>query len=360
VYGTVQGVFAMVRPGRRWLLLAALAALAGGLVAAAARGPDGGAEQVARELRRTDALIERAREEVAATRGRYAREQLERAIDAQAQARRHFEGSNPNIVAAARQTRAARRLALRAIEAARVERRAQESVGGRIERAEQRLAEVAIAVRAAREPLARRLLDQGADHLRRARRAWRESDARAVRLADLALHLIERAGSIAAGQAAAAGAAETSVERTALLLAEVDERLEAEGAGPDLVARQGTARGLLERARGALRDGAPTQALRLSLEAREIGLAVLAGLERAPDVVGLREMLEDLEAVHAETAGAIEAGGVPEARRLLARSGALLEEARGHVEAGRVREAVAALAAAEASLREAADAAGVR
>jgi len=328
---------------------------------AAATGPAGsGADRTEIELRRTDALIDRARDEVAGVSGTYAHQRLRQATEIQRDAWLEFSGVAPDLRRVVALTQEARRLALKAIEAASIERRAQESVRGQIDRAEVRAQEVAVAVRASGGVLAQRLLDSGLQQLRRAREAWAGNDPRAARLAALALSLIERAGSAAAGASTALVVAEASIDRAEALLAEVDTRLAEAPAAADLSALHEQAAELLERAREALRRGAERQALHQSLRAREIALRLLARLQEQPSAADLLAALDDLAALLGEVAPGIEASGNAEAQGHLRQSAEQMERARGLVNAGRIQEAVTALAAAEALLREAADAAGVR
>jgi len=358
VYGTVQGVSVMVQ-SRCALGLAALLLLA---LAAPARagGAAGPATQIETELRRTDTLLDRARDEVAGVRGAFAHERLRRAVETQRKAWVEFRRPAHDLRRVAALTREARSQALKAIEAAGIERRAAQGVSALLDRAEQRGAEVEPAVRASGSAIAVRLLDQGRRQLLRARRAWGESDPLAARLASLAQSLFDRAGRVAAGEGAVSTAAASSIARTEALLAEADARLAQETIASEAKALRAQAGDLLDRAREALRHDTEREALRLSLQARETALRLLARLQRRPTGAELLPALEDLEALRGEVAPEITASGDPQAQAQLEQSGTLLENARQLLAAGRTEEAVAALAAAESLLREAADAAGVR
>lgn len=353
----------MVQPRHRvraaWGILLGIALLTPTL--AAADGPAGAAaDRTETELRRTDALIDRARDEVAGVRGTYAHERLRQATKIQRDAWLEFGGVAPDLRRAVTLTQEARKLALKAIEAAGIERRAQESVRGQIDRAEARAEEVTAAVRASGGVLAQRLLDFALQQLRRAREAWAENDPRAARLAALALSLMERAGRAAAGASTALVAAEASIDRADALLAEVDVRLAETPPATDLSALRTQAGQLLDRARDALRRGGERQALHGSLQAREIALRLLARLQQQPSAADLLAALDDLETLRGEIAPGIEASGNAEARGHLKQSGEQMERARDLVRSDRIQEALAALAAAEAHLREAADAASAR
>jgi hypothetical protein len=358
VYGTVQGVFAMVQSRRLWGLAAVLLLVLAAPVRAG--GPAGPATQIETELRRTDTLLDRARDEVAGVRGAFAHERLRHAVETQRKAWVEFRRPAHDLRRVVALTREARAQALKAIEAAGIERRAAQGVSTLLDRAEQRGAEIEPAVRASSSDLAARLYDQGRRQLLRARRAWGESDPLAARLASLAQSLFDRAGRVAAGEGAVSTAAASSIARTEALLAEADARLAQEAAASETKTLRAAAGDLLDRAREALRHDAQRAALRLSLQARESALRLLARLQRQPTGAELLPALEDLEALRGEIAPEIAASGDPRARDQLEQSGALLETARQLLAAGRIEEAVAELAAAESLLREAADAAGVR
>jgi hypothetical protein len=353
----------MVQPRRRFRaasgVVLAIAILTP--VFAAAVGPAGpAADRIETELRRTDALIDRARDEVADARGGFAHERLRQATEVQRDAWIEFGRLAPDLRRVVKLTQQARRMALKAIEAAGIEHRALESVRILIDRAEARAEEVAATVRDSGGTLAVRLLEQAQQQLRRARQAWAANDPRAARLATLSLSLIERAERVAVGSGAATAAVQASIDRAEALLAEVDARLADAASDGDLTALRAEAGGLMARAREALRRGGERQALHLSLQARGIGLRLLGRLQRQPSEADLLPALEDLEALRSEIAPQIEASGSAEARGRLAQSGEQLEKARRLVTTGRTQEAVTALAAAEALLREAADAADVR
>lgn len=342
-----------------WGILLAIALLAPSLAQAGA--PAGAAaDRTETELRRTDALLDRARDEVAGVSGTYAHQRLRQASEIQRDAWLEFGDVAPDLRRVVALTQEARKLALKAIEAAGIERRAHESVRGQIDRAETRAQEVAVAVQASGGTLPRRLLESALQQLRRAREAWAANDPRAARQAALALSLIERAARAAAGASTAIVVAEASIDRAEALLGEVDSRLAEAPAAAELAALRAQAGELLEHAREALRRGAERPALRGSLQAREIALRLLARLQQQPSAADLLAALDDLEALLGEIAPAIETSGNLEARERLRLSREQMARARSLMGAGQIAEAVAALAAAEALLREAADAAGVR
>ncbi|MFH1144440.1 MAG: hypothetical protein V1774_07860 [Candidatus Eisenbacteria bacterium] len=337
----------------------AVSLLSGALFPAQAQaGP--GLSQVRLELERTDVLIERAREEIAEVRNAYSQDRLRKALDVQRRAWNQFHTGTANGLRNAQGlTRNARAFALQAIEAAGIEKRARDKVGTIIEQAQERAAEIAPLVNESGGPLARRLMEQGLQQLRRARRALQDNDPQAARLATLALHLIERAGRAAAGIGATVAAAEVSIERTETLLAEVEARLAEEGRPVSPQALFDEAQRLLEQAHKDLSDGRPGLAFRSSAEARERALRALSELKRVPGEEQILITLEDIEALYDELAPRIEASRASDAMGLLRQGRELLAKARSLLGEGKPGEALITLVAAESLLRRAAEAAGI-
>jgi len=317
------------------------------------QGP--GHEQVQLELERTDALVERAGQEVAEARNTYAEERLRKARSLQRQAWGEFlHGTGAGLRTAHNLTRSARSMALQAIEAAGIEKRAHEAIGTMIERAQDRAAQISATLARSTSPLARRLFEQGLQQLARARRALKEGDPRAARLATLAQHLIERAERAATGSGAALQAAETSVERAETLLAEATARWSEEGSPEAVRPLLDEGHALGAQARKALGEGHPGLAFRLSASAREKALHVLARLRRLPSVEELTATLDDVEALYEEMAGRIVAGPAgAQAGKAFEHGRELLAKTRGLLGSGKLEEALAALVAAESLLRRA-------
>lgn len=357
---------------RRGRLVAAalLLAAAGGFPGAAAARVDdagrGAVELIGRELERTDHLLAKARDEVAGLRGALPQTLLDEAVKIQGEAWREFRagaagggsGGQVRLRRARELTLRARERAIRAIEAAGLERRARESAAGLIDRAQERAALIGERVQASGSALAQQLFEQGLEQLRRARRALQGREPHAARLATLALDLIERAGGVAAGQPLGP-ALETSLERTEALLAQVEVALAEQGGAPRFAAALREARALLARAREEMRAGHPRAALRLSLEARKRGLEILSQMRRQPGAQELAAALEELEALHDQLAAGIAAGGSERAGGMLRQAGRLLADARRQIGEGRAEEALALVVAAEKLLREASAAAGL-
>jgi hypothetical protein len=380
VYGKGQEVFAMVQTCRgtrtrspRFRGLLNVLALAGigctfactlacTPVSAQASGP---ADMLRVELERTDRLIEKARDEIAGIRSSYPQTLLTEAEKLQLHAWKAYReaigpgGSGGGLREAKVFTLQARDCAVRAIEAAGVDRRASEGAGKLIDRAQDRAAEVGERVEASGNPLARQLLEQGLDQLRRARRAFQDAQPHAARLAALAFDLIERAGRVAAGEGPDPAAVEASLARTETLLAEIESDLAGAGNPDALVASLREARGFVSRAREQLRAGHVRLALRLGLQARQAGLRILTQLQRLPSEAQLISALGDLEALRDQIAAELAHRDVAAARALLARASDLLELARAHLGAGESEDALSVLVAAESLLRDAAEEAGV-
>lgn len=348
------------RAGSRIASLA-IACLCVALLAEAGAQGTGQVKRLEVELERTERLLDHARAEFEGVRNTLARNLWAQASDLQRDAWRAFnEGTGVQIdpvrLREAHQlTQQARKLLVKAIEAAAIEKRSRESVRQTIERAQAKLAELLASVGDSGHPLATQLLEQGAQQLRRAREAFQRGDPQAARLATLALELLERAARVISGGGPTVEAVAVAIERTAALLADVEAQLAGDGAGA-AIARLDEARRLLARAREALRAGRTSIALRFALEAREHGLQILNDVKRALDGDELRATLADLELLYDHLAGEIGAEGAEPARTLLAKAGRQLRDARRLLAAGELAQALARLAAAEALLREAAEA----
>jgi hypothetical protein len=385
VYGAVQEVFAMVHRLRRdsalasagagrfgplaahgggrsrgargrLLLFLALALLLSPLVFPAA-AQSGVERDVKIELQRTDRVIERAADEIRDAVNVFSNQQLLTARDLQRRAWREFRETPPALKLAFGLTLKARKSALKAIEAARIEKRAGENVRRAVDRAQERIAEIGERVEQSGNPLARRIFDQGVDQIRRATRAYRAGNLQqASRLAGLALSLIERSDRIAAEQITASTAAQTSLERTEALLAEVEALLRERGFPRAEAGALAEARRFLDRARESFRKGQLSNALRLSLRARRKALDLLTKLREAPRPEDLSATLDDLAALAAEMAPEIASGGSKAAARRFAEAEELLGEARHLLHEGKTKEALRILVAAETLLREAAEA----
>lgn len=358
-----------VRNGRRMasgLLLAAIGILLAAGSAGAAAPQGGQIDLLRQELDRTDQLLGRARDEIAGLRVALPQTLLDEAVKLQRGAWGEFRsgasgsggGSQAHLRRARELTLLARERAIRAIEAAGMERRAREGALGLIDRAQDRAGEIGEAVRASGQALARQLLDQGLEQLRRARQAFQSGDPQATRLAGLALDLIDRAGRLASGETLAP-ALEASLERTEALLAEVESLLAGQGGSAEISARLREARSLLARARTEMREGHPRLALTLSLQARKLGLEILAQLQRLPGAEDLATSLAELETLRADLAASALIAADASARARLDQAGRLLQDARERIGADRRQEALAMLVAAETLLREAAAEAGL-
>jgi hypothetical protein len=317
------------------------------------------------ELERTDRLIEKARDEITGIRSSYPQTLVTEAVKLQRRAWAAYReaispgGSGGGLRMAKELTLRARAQAVRAIEAAGIDRRTREGADKLIDRAQERVAEVGERVEASGNPLARQLLEQGLEQLRRARRAYQDAQPHAARLAALACDLIERAGRIAAGEGPDPAAIATSLERTEALLVEVETDLADAGNPEPLVVSLRRARELVTRAREQLRAGHARLALRLGLQARQAGLGILTQLQQLPSEAQLISALVDLETLRDQIDAQLARREVPAARALLVRASDFLERARAHLGAGESEAALSVLAAAESVLRDAAQEAGV-
>ncbi|MFC1572908.1 hypothetical protein ACFL6M_04840 [Candidatus Eisenbacteria bacterium] len=329
------------------------------ILAGSAQGQTGqAAEQVWREILKTDQVIEKAREFSGQVAVAASHRHLKTAVDIQRAARDEFK--RKRYRQAADMTLKARREALKALDAARVERKTQESVRHALELAEEQLENTTGWVHDSGDSQARRVLDQGVEHLRRARRANRERQyAQAMRLATLASNLFDRAARIARGEITAGAAAEVSIERTRGLLTQVESTLIESGRAPNTVPGLIEAQKLLRHALESLREGRTRRALRFSLAARKEALHLLSELSQEPGESDLLETIEELQALYAEMGPEIEAAGDRQEGRMLAEGRKLLRRARQLLGGGKRREALQHMLAAERLLKEAARSAGI-
>ena len=365
MYPEGQEVFAMGQPRsiRRALWAAMLLAVALLLCLAspavhAQAGPSG--LQIKNELERTDRVLERAAQEANEVRNAYTQDRLRKARDTQRRAWSEYRtGTQASMRSALALSKNARSLALQAIEAAGIEKRARESVRAMIEQAQTRASEVQALLASMRNLPAQKLLEQAIEQLGRARTAFQEGKPQAARLAALSQSLIERAAKLAAGQAGATGAAQMSIERARALLAEAEARMAQEQPPASAQTLLSEAREMLVQAEQAGKEGRPGLALRLAASARERGLRILSLMKELPSADALLLNIEDLEESYAELAPRIEAQANAEAQAWIEQGRALLAKARDALRAGRAEETLASLVAAQSLLREAAERSGI-
>lgn len=351
---------------RRWTGLLLLPLLVGVFAPPVLPQSEVSKSAVLRELERTDRIIEKAGEIAREATAFSSYGHLQVAIDIQRKAWTTFRAglltANPDrfFERALQLTGRARREALKAMDATRIERKTQDSVQLAVDRVQERIQEVGQWVRDSGDPLANRVFDQGIEQLRRARRANLDRRyAQAARLAVLALSLIDRAGRIAHGELTAGAAVETSIERTAALLAQVEATLIERGQAPGEPPLLKEAWRLVKLAGVRLREGRARQALRLSLAARQKGLQLLGEMNQEPGEQALLELIEDLQALYAEMGPEIESVGSEKDRRTVAEGRKMLRRARVLVKEGKPRKALQHLLAAERLLKRAAQSAGI-
>ncbi len=370
MYREVQEVSAMVhnqpkrsamrRAGGLWLLAALVCLFLASAWLSAANAQAGSLNnRVLQELERTDRVIEKAREWAGPAVTAVARGHLELAIELQRDAWGEFRRGQQYYQRAAELTLKAREQALRALDAARIEKKAEDTVRRTLEQAESRVPEVTDTVAQSQDRQASVVLEQGTDHLRRARRAFLDRHfAQAARMAMLASTLIERAARLARGEILAGSAVEASIERSGILLAQVEITLLEKGMAPAEAGDYREAKRLLDEARRHFRDGQPRRALRLSLAARERALKAMGAVSQEPDRDTLAESLADLQALYGELATDIRSAENEKAMRQLERGNDLLKRARELLGKGELAEAQRHMMAAERLLRDAVESAG--
>ena len=312
------------------------------------------------ELDKTDQVILRARELASEAVAVSSRGHLDAAVKLQRLAWDEFRRGRERYGQARELTLRARREALKAMDAARIEKQTQASVVRALEQAEERAHEASERVRESGDPQAMRVFEQGIDHLRRARKAHLDRQyVQANRLAILATTLFDRAGRLAHGGLSAGVTVEVSLERTTNLLLQVEVVMAERGLAPTDAPLFREAERLLRHGRSRFQEGRLRQALTLSLAARQKALRLLADLNHRPGEQEIAEAIEDLHVLYVElSAEILESGGereqraITEGRKMLRRASSLLSE-------GKAREALQHLLAAERLLKEAAKSAGL-
>ncbi|MBU0743521.1 hypothetical protein KKA85_07335 [bacterium] len=147
---------------------------------------------------------------------------------------------------------------------------------------------------------------------------------------------------------------ERELDRTADLIALAADRL-ADVDDPALADMLGRAGENLNRARRALADQQPLQALRFARRARDQAQNVLRQLGPAPDVEGIRAQIEHFDAQLDGVVEEIRASGDQEALRLLDRALALRDQAREALARGELEQALRGIRTALNLLRQSAE-----
>ncbi|MBC8425911.1 hypothetical protein H8E07_17505, partial [bacterium] len=124
---------------------------------------------------------------------------------------------------------------------------------------------------------------------------------------------------------------------------------------PPLPALGGRAEETRGRARRALADQQPLQALRFARRAREQAQRVLRQLGPAPDAEGVEAQLDHFEEQVARAADDIRGSGDRDAQRLLDRSLEMRDQARAALARGELEQALRAIRSALNLLRQSAE-----
>lgn len=348
-----------MRALRRVVLLAALGSV---LLAASAGAQPGISSDPARELDRTDRILERAREQVGVSVSNRAHEYLDRAFDLQGQAKSTYDPRSrltwrPTYLL----TMESRELARRALETAEIDVKAHESIRDLIESTRQLSEQAAALVHERGDPEAQRLLDGGLWQLQRAEEAYRSGEYRkAIRLAASARDLVQRSMQSARGDAASSAAAvEAAIDRTQALIEEVRVGL-AETADE-------TAERLLEEAvrlqASAVQmqqDRKPAIALRMTTQARQSALEAMLLVAKKPDADDVERALSAVDQLLQDVASVITSSGSDEAITLLDSARQRQSDARALLSQGKTSQALATARLAENLLHRAAQQAGSR
>lgn len=342
-----------------------LLAFGSALLAASATAQPGVSSDPARELERTERILERAREQVlgvSVSVTSRAGQFLNKALELQDSARRKYV---PRDHATWRPTylltMQSRDLARRALETAEIEVKAHESIRDLIESTRDLSQDAATLVRESGDPEAKRLLDGGLWQLQRAEDAYRAGEYRkAIRLAATARDLVQRATQRARGDAPGSMVSvEAAIDRTQALIEEV--RIHLEGLSDS------RARGLLDEAvklqANAVemqKQGRPALALRLTTQARQAALEAMLLVSAKPEKDDVERALAVVDQLIQDAGPVIAASGSTEAATLLDSARQREAEARGLLARGKTTQALATARIAEGLLHRAAEMAGGR
>jgi hypothetical protein len=322
----------------------------------------GASSDVARELERTDRILDRAREQVGISPSARAGNLLDLAFAMQTRAKTTYRPTDRTTwKPALAMTERARDLAGRAIETAEIEVNAHESVRDLIESTRDLSQDAATLVQERGDPEAQRLLDGGLWLLQRAQEAYRgQAYRKAIRLAATARDLVQRATQRARGDTPAAGASvETALDRTQALIEELRVSLEG-SADPKATRLHEEALRLQDRAMQMQRDQKPVLALRLTTQARQAALEGMLTLSSRPDEEEVARAVSVVDQLIQDSAPGILASGSQDAADLLESARQHLAQASDQLAKGSASQALATARIAEELLRRAAESAGNR
>jgi hypothetical protein len=339
-----------------------LLALGSALLAASVSAQPGITSNPARELERTDRILERAQDQVGVSESGRAQEYLRKAIDLQAQAVTKYDPRDQATWRPAYQlTMSARDLARRALETAEIDVKAHESIRDLIDSTRDLAQDATSLVHERGDPEAVRLLDGGLYQLQRAEDAYRTMEYRkAIGLASSARDLVQRAMQRARGDAPGSVAAvEAAIDRTQAVIEEVRLHLEdaaeprARGLLDDAIRLQTSAIQMQQEQRAAI-------ALRLTTQARQLALEALLLVADKPEKDDVERALSVVDQLIQDTSSVIASSGSKEAAALLDSARQRESEARLLLSQGKPALAIASARIAEALLHRAAEMAGER
>jgi hypothetical protein len=334
-------------------LLAALALLTVLAVCGAAPAAAQNHVEAAPEvLDRTDEILQEIAPLIQESESEQARRIFDDAVHKQQQARMLLTDNRPGFAVT---------VSLRARDAARqAERIARDSlhVGPRVRDYLERLMELYEHVKERAQETdnlqALRFVHEAEDLYRRAREQYHQTHyQQAFSLLQSAETQLRRAARLLF-EAGGAEQLERELDRTADLIALASDRLD-DVNDPALSDLLGRAEENLGRARRALADQHPLQALRFARRARELAQRVLRQLGPAPDVEGIRAQLEHFDEQRARVADDIRTGDDRDAQRLLDGALEMRDQAAAALEHGELEQALRGIRSALNLLRQSAE-----
>lgn len=315
-------------------------------------------EKVQAELSKTDLLIGRAREMVIETVARASRQHLDAAIQMQNKSWGKFRANQ--LEEALTLTMSARREAMKAIDTARIENRAQATVQAAIEKVDEKRNEIRSLVKESGNPTANRIFAQGVEQLRRAWQAHKDKKyTQASTLATLAENLIDRAARLAKGQKSDLSAVANTIERTESLLVQIESALLDNDPDPVLNQKLREAQRALRDARTLAAEGKSRQAMNICLKIKKQGLQMLSQAGKGRGKEFLEDAIEDMSSFYFDVMPEIKASGDDRAQQMAAEGQKLLRKAQTLLAENNLRKSLQHLLAAERLIKEAAEKAGV-
>jgi len=329
--------------------MALLTTLAVGPAAAQYQAGQPAVDAAPEVLDRTDEILQEIAPLIQESDSEQARRIFTVALQQQRTARNQLSADRPGIAAA--MSLRARDAAEQAERIARGSRNYQERVRNYLDRLMELYEQVKERAQETDNAQAMRFVHEAERLYQRAREQYRQTHyQQAFNLLQSAETQLKRAARLLF-EAGGADQLERELDRTADLIALAADRLD-DVNDPALSDLLGRAEENLGRARRALADQAPLQALRFARQARTQAQSVLRQLGPAPDAAGVQDQIEHFDEQFERAAETVRGSDDPEARRLLDRARALRDQARDVLADGELEPALRSIRTALNLLRQ--------